>query len=145
MNWAVIAKDFPMAHSAWIESGLDIWEWVKEKGIYGYIYDPSITGQGYFWEVKYMDLNWHIVSSSDVVLTTIDHAYERMMWRIFWIIDNKESITMEDYKKADEDFTPEDWEQAAKDVEKLMNKYTKTAIARHKRKNFFKNQSNHRQ
>ena len=138
MNWANLSKDFPMAYAEWMQSGEDIWDWVHERGMMGYMYDPSVTGQGYMWEVKYLDKQWNVVSVSDVVLTNEESAFERMMWRIFWNIENNESITMEDYRKADKDFTPENWKKAVEEVEGLMSLYTTEAVARHKRRKFWK-------
>lgn len=138
MNWAKLKDDFPIAYDDWMTTGQDIWEWVYTKGVVGYLYDPSVTGNGYLWEIKYMNREWNVVSTCDAVVTSKDHAFERMMWSIFWRIENKETITMEDYKKANQDFTPEDWKKAVKDVEGLMNLYTTEAVARHKRKKFWK-------
>jgi hypothetical protein len=137
MNWADLAKDFPMTYEDFMGSKLDIEQYVQTKGIVGYMFDPSVTGQGYMWEVKYLDRNWNITTTCDAVLTTEHHAYERMMWRIFWTIDNKQSITMEEYEKADKDFTPEDWKKAVRDVEGLMGLYTSAAVRRHKQKKFW--------
>lgn len=137
MNWAELAKDFPMAYEGWMESGLDIMEWTKEQGIVAYLYDPSVTGQGWMWEIKYLDKNWAVVTACDVVVTSEEHAFSRMMWRIFFAVDNRETITMKDYKKADEDFTPEDWNKAAQQVEGLMNMYTTQAVRRAKRQKWF--------
>lgn len=137
MNWAEIAKDFPLAYETWMESGEDIMEYVKKFGIVAYLYDPSVTGQGWMWEVKYLDRDWNVVSACDAVVTTEEHAYFRMMWRIFHVIENNDSITMSDYKKADKDFTPEDWKKAVKEVDGLMSMYTKAAVRRHKRNKWF--------
>ena len=142
MNWADLAREFPSIYDDWMKSERDIASFTRENGIMAYLHDPSVLRlnsdmDAWMWEVRYMNKEWNIVTLTDLIQSSESNAFLGMMRAIFKIIENKESVTMEDYKRQDKEFKPEDWEKAKEDVEGLMNLFTKGVVNRHKRKKFF--------
>lgn len=142
MNWANMARAFPIAYEDWIQSGEDFGVFTKKNGIMAYMYDPSLVRDKsgvdmWMWEIKYLNKEWSFISLTDLIPSSESKAFESMVEAIFKTVESKQCVTMSDYEKFDREFKPEDWEKAKRDVEGLMGLYTKKAVQRHKRKKFF--------
>ena len=135
INWQEVKNASPETYNDFLESKIDVWAYLKNKGLWAYIFDPTLNeGGGWFWEIKYMNKTLSSVSLSDCVLTTQEKCIDRMIWRAFKLIEDG------DIQKIDEDKdnTPFDWKKAQKEVDGLMNLYTATAVRNAKKKKLYK-------
>lgn len=135
INWKEIKDASPKTYEIFLASKNDVWDFLCDNGIWGYVFDPSLNeGSGYFWELKYMNKTQSSVSLSDCVIRSESSCINSMIWRAFKLIEDGEPMSIDDKKNT----TPFDWKKAQRDVEGLMNLYTSTAIKRAKKKKRYK-------
>jgi len=135
INWLEVKNIAPVTYDLFLQSKIDVWAFLENNGIWGYVYDPSLNkGKGWYWEIKYMNKTLSSVSLSDCVLRTQEQCIDKLIWRAFKLIENDK------VKKIDteKDNTPFDLKKAQKEVDGLMNLYTATAIRNAKKKKLYK-------
>ena len=135
INWIEIKNVAPETYSNFLKSNIDVWAFLENKGIWGYVYDPSLNeNKGWYWEIKYMNKTLSSVSLSDCVLRSQAECIDKLIWRAFMLIENDKVKKIDMYK----DNTPFDLKKAQKEVDGLMNLYTSTAIRNAKKKKLYK-------
>ena len=135
INWLEVKNIAPFTYDLFLQSKIDVWAFLENNGIWGYVYDPSLNkGKGWYWEIKYMNKTLSSVSLSDCVLRTQEQCIDKLIWRAFKLIENDKVKKID----SEKDNTPFDLKKAQKEVDGLMNLYTATAIRNAKKKKLYK-------